>query len=75
MEMARMTLTPEARAERGRQAALLRRHPDDPGAVDESRRRLKFLRTEEFLHGVLSEPPWLGLTERRALADLLVRGR
>jgi hypothetical protein len=69
-----MTLTPEARAERGRHAALLRHHPDDRGAVDEAR-RLKFLKAEAFLRAVLAEPPWLGLSERRVLADLLMRGR
>jgi hypothetical protein len=73
--MTGMTLTLEARAERGRHAALLRHHPDDRGAVDEARRQLKFLKAEAFLHGVLAEPPWLGLSERRVLADLLMRGR
>jgi hypothetical protein len=73
--MTGMTLTKEARAERARLAALTRHHRDDPGAVDEAKRRLKFLHAEEYLRGVLAGPPWLGLTERRELADLLVRGR
>ena len=73
--MARMALTPEGRAERARHAALLRHHPDDPGAVDESRRRLKYLAASEYLRRALAEPPLLGLSERRALADLLTRGR
>jgi hypothetical protein len=70
-----MSLTPDARSERARHAALLRHHPDDPGAVDESKRRLKFLQAAEYVSAVVSEPPLLGLTERRALADLLTRGR
>ena len=56
-------------------AALLRHHPEDVGAVDESRRRLKFLHAAEYLRAVVSDSPLLGLTERRELADLLVRGR
>ena len=70
-----MSLTAEGRSERARHAALLRHDPNDAGAVDESRRRLKFLHAAEYLRGVVSEPPQLGLTERHALADLLVRGR
>jgi hypothetical protein len=67
--------TAQGRSERARHAALLRRHSDDLGAVDESRRRLKFLALAENLRRALAEPPLLGLTERRELAELLVRGR
>jgi hypothetical protein len=63
------------RSERARLAALRKHHPDDPDAAAESGRRLRAMRAERYLRSLLTTQPALDLSQRRALADVLLGRR
>ena len=65
-------LTADERAERARTAALSRHHPDNPGRADDARLRLKVLRAEDYVRGLIAAPPVPGIAERARLASLLL---
>ena len=60
-----------ARAERGRYAVLRRHHPDKPELAEESLRRLRVLRAEDYVRGLVTTPPVPDIAERALLASLL----